>query len=77
MVGFHLRRGPVENFADARGADLDGYRRLFHALLDRGIYFPPSPLEALFVSLAHGGPAMAKAERAVVEAFATLGRRVP
>jgi len=76
MVGFHLRRGPVSNFADARAADLDGYPRLFHALLGRGIYFPPSPLEALFVSLAHGGPAMAKAERAVVDAFATLGRRV-
>ena len=76
MVGAHLRSGLVENFADARATDLDGYRRLFHALLGRGIYFPPSPLEALFVSLAHGASAMAKTDRAAADAFATLGRRV-
>jgi glutamate-1-semialdehyde 2,1-aminomutase len=36
------------------GAEItSGYPRLFHALLDRGIYLPPSPYEVGFLSTAH------------------------
>jgi len=35
-----------------RGITAD-YPRLFHALLDRGIYLPPSPIEVGFLSTAH------------------------
>lgn len=31
----------------------DGYPRLFHALLEQGIYLPPSPYEVGFLSAAH------------------------
>ncbi len=34
--------------------DTDGFARYFHAMLDRGIYLPPSQFEVAFVSLAHG-----------------------
>jgi glutamate-1-semialdehyde 2,1-aminomutase len=44
---------PVTDYASARMCDTDRYARFFHALLDAGVYFPPSQFEAAFVSLAH------------------------
>lgn len=43
----------VHNAGDARRCDRDRFARFFHGMLERGIYFPPSPFEAAFVSLAH------------------------
>jgi glutamate-1-semialdehyde 2,1-aminomutase len=44
---------PVTDYATARRADSQRYARFFHALLDAGVYFPPSQYEAAFVSEAH------------------------
>jgi glutamate-1-semialdehyde 2,1-aminomutase len=44
---------PVFDFATARKADAQRYARFFHALLERGVYLPPSQYEAFFVSAAH------------------------
>ncbi|HEU0073152.1 MAG TPA: glutamate-1-semialdehyde 2,1-aminomutase [Dehalococcoidia bacterium] len=41
------------DYASAREADAERYARCFHALLDAGVYFPPSQYEAAFVSTAH------------------------
>lgn len=38
----------------ARRADTALFARFFHAMLERGVYLPPSQFEAMFVSLAHG-----------------------
>ena len=38
----------------ARGCDRERFARFFHGMLERGVYLPPSPFEALFLSLAHG-----------------------
>lgn len=38
---------------DARRADVKRFRQFFHAMREQGIYLPPSPFEAMFVSLAH------------------------
>jgi glutamate-1-semialdehyde 2,1-aminomutase len=43
----------VENADDARKCDRKQFARFFHGLLSRGIYLPPSPFEAMFISLAH------------------------
>jgi len=43
----------VQSPADALGCDRETYAHFFHAMLARGIYLPPSPLEAMFISLAH------------------------
>jgi glutamate-1-semialdehyde 2,1-aminomutase len=45
--------GPVTDYASAKTADSAAFARFFHAMLDRGFYFPPAQLEAAFVSLAH------------------------
>jgi glutamate-1-semialdehyde 2,1-aminomutase len=54
MFGFFFREGPVRSYADARGADVELFRRFFHAALDRGVYLAPSAFEAGFTSAAHG-----------------------
>ncbi|MFN0130047.1 MAG: glutamate-1-semialdehyde 2,1-aminomutase [Verrucomicrobiales bacterium] len=44
---------PVKNLADAMNQDVAAFRRFFHACLEGGVYFAPSPYEAGFLSLAH------------------------
>ncbi len=53
LLGIFFADSPVTNYEAARGADHTRYARVFHALLDQGVYFPPSGYEALFPSLAH------------------------
>jgi glutamate-1-semialdehyde 2,1-aminomutase len=53
MLGFAFAAEPVRNFADAQAADHDLYARFFRAMLDRGVWLPPSGYEAMFVSAAH------------------------
>jgi glutamate-1-semialdehyde 2,1-aminomutase len=43
----------VRDADDARHADKALFARFFHAMLERGMYLPPSQFEALFISLAH------------------------
>jgi glutamate-1-semialdehyde 2,1-aminomutase len=45
---------PVRAGAKARASDAALYSRYFHGMLSRGIYLPPSPYEAWFLSTAHG-----------------------
>ncbi len=43
----------VLDYADAKKSDTARYAAFFNAMLDRGIFLPPSQFEALFVSAAH------------------------
>jgi glutamate-1-semialdehyde 2,1-aminomutase len=45
--------GPVRDFGEARGQSGAAYAAFFHAMLAGGIYLPPSPYEAWFLSAAH------------------------
>jgi glutamate-1-semialdehyde 2,1-aminomutase len=44
---------PVRSYDDARACDADRYAGFCRALLERGVYPPPSQYEAWFPSLAH------------------------
>ena len=44
---------PVRDFGAARGQSAAAYAAFFHGMLDRGVYLPPSPFEAWFLSAAH------------------------
>lgn len=44
---------PVVDLPSARAADEAAFGRWFHGLLARGVYWPPSPFEAAFLSYAH------------------------
>ena len=45
---------PVHDFSAAKRTNRDRYNRFFHALLNAGVYLPPSAFEAAFSSAVHG-----------------------
>jgi len=49
---------PVTDFAGARQQSTAAYAAFFHAMLDRGVYLPPSAFEAWFLSAAHDEAAL-------------------
>jgi glutamate-1-semialdehyde 2,1-aminomutase len=63
---------PVRNFDEARRADHDAYAGFFHALLEGGIYLPPSGYEAWFLSAAHGDAEIERTVEVVKNAAPTL-----
>lgn len=52
MFTLFMTDRPVSNFVDAKTCDLPLFGRYFHAMLKRGVYFPPSQFESLFMSTA-------------------------
>jgi len=53
LFSVFLTKDEVLDYATAREQDTGAYARFFHAMLDRGVYLPPSAYEAWFVSIAH------------------------
>ena len=53
MFGFYFAPHPIESHHDLETVDLERFSQLFHHLLDRGIYLPPSCLDAAGLSLVH------------------------
>ncbi|HKI85124.1 MAG TPA: aminotransferase class III-fold pyridoxal phosphate-dependent enzyme, partial [Thermoanaerobaculia bacterium] len=72
MLGVFLSPRPVRSLADVDASDREGFARLFHLLLERGVHLPPSPYETLFVSLAHGEGEIDETIAAFDDAFAQL-----
>src|SRR5262249_46088267 len=50
------------------------FRRLFHAALSRGVYFPPSGFEVCFLSMAHDDATLDAARAAIGLAAAEAGQ---
>jgi glutamate-1-semialdehyde 2,1-aminomutase len=63
---------PVTDHASARRCDTVRYARFFQAMLERGVYLPPSQFEAAFVSAAHGESEIADTIAAAAAAFAEI-----
>jgi glutamate-1-semialdehyde 2,1-aminomutase len=59
----------VRDYDDARAADAGAFARFHAAMLERGVYLPPSPFEAWFPSLAHGDTEFEATIEAAAEAF--------
>jgi glutamate-1-semialdehyde 2,1-aminomutase len=53
LAGFFFADDEVHDYDAARASDGERYARFFRAMLDHGVYLPPSRFEALFVSAAH------------------------
>jgi glutamate-1-semialdehyde 2,1-aminomutase len=53
LVTLFFSTDPVTDFAAATSCDLDAHAAFCRAMLERGIYPPPSQFEAWFASLAH------------------------
>lgn len=50
MISIFFSDRPVRNFRDASESDVGFFARLFHEMLSRGVYLPPSAYETWFLS---------------------------
>lgn len=72
MFGFFLLPELPQNYAKVMTSDSPRFNKLFHGLLDRGVYIAPALYEAGFVSSAHTDQDIADTVAAAAEVFASL-----
>ncbi len=72
MFGFFLLGGLPQNYGEVMTTDSARFNRLFHGLLERGVYIAPALYEAGFVSAAHSEADIAATVNAAREVFKIL-----
>jgi len=72
MFGFFLLPQLPQNYGEVMQSDVAKFGRLFHGLLDRGVYIAPALYEAGFVSAAHTEQDIAETVTAAREVFRGL-----
>ena len=68
---------PVVDFAGAQAQETWRYAPFFHAMLDAGVYLPPSAFESWFVSAAHDEEALSRIAEALPAAAAAAAADPP
>ncbi len=53
MVGVFFTNKPVTDFESAQKCDTEQFAKVWRALIDRGVYWPPSQFESAFISVVH------------------------
>ena len=69
MLTWFFQPGAVHDWDSAAKSDTQAFGAFHRAMLDRGIYLPPSQFEALFVSAAHTDGDIARTVEAAGHAF--------
>jgi glutamate-1-semialdehyde 2,1-aminomutase len=64
--------GPVTNYEQAAKSDTAAFGRFHRAMLDQGVWLPPSQFEAAFLSTAHGEEEVAATIAAARNAFQSV-----
>jgi glutamate-1-semialdehyde 2,1-aminomutase len=77
MLSAHFSAAAVTDCASSTASDSKRFARFFHALLDEGVYLPPSAYEAWFVSLAHSAEDIERTLAAARKGFAGLAAEAP
>lgn len=72
MFTWFFTPGPVTDWESASKSDAEAFGRFFRNMLDGGVYLPPSPYEAAFLSAAHTEEDVHKTIAAAKQAFATV-----
>ncbi len=72
LLTVYFREDPPIDAAESLASDREAYSRFFGAMLDAGIFLPPSPFEAWFLSLAHTDDDIDLAVDAATHAFAAI-----
>jgi glutamate-1-semialdehyde 2,1-aminomutase len=75
MFGIYFSARAPGTFAEVSTCDTDRFRRFFHAMLERGVYFAPSAFEAGFVSAAHDDAVLDATLEAARQAFAHIANQ--
>ena len=66
---------PVTDYASAASSDLEAFKVYFHAMLEQGIYLPPSQFETNFLSLAHSAEDIQRTIDVASVAFAKVAAK--
>lgn len=69
MWTWFFSAGPVENFKEAAKSDLAAFGRFHRAMLEHGVWLPPSQFEAAFLGTAHGEAEVQATIEAAGQAF--------
>ncbi len=69
MFTFFFSPQPVTDWDSAKCCDTAGFGRMFHFLLEHGVYMAPSQFEAGFVSAAHTEDDIRQTVDAMKQAF--------
>ena len=77
LTPFFVRDGQraVENYEQAIACDTQAYATFFHAMLQGGVFLPPSQFEAWFVGLAHSAEAIGQTVAVAKGAFAAVAAK--
>ncbi len=70
MFTWFFTAGPVTDWDSASKSDTEQFGRFFRAMLDSGVYLPPSQYEAAFLSAAHTEQDLQQTLAAANQAFA-------
>lgn len=69
MVTLFFAEKRPENFSEAKAANLESFKKFFWAMIQRGVYYPPSQFEAAFLSSQHESSIMEQVAEATVESL--------
>jgi glutamate-1-semialdehyde 2,1-aminomutase len=75
MWTWFFTANPVANYTQAAESDTAAFGRFHRAMLDCGVWLPPSQFEAAFLSTAHGAEEVAATIAAAREAFKAVTAR--
>jgi glutamate-1-semialdehyde 2,1-aminomutase len=69
MITFFFTSLAVTDYETAKRSDTKRFAKFFHAMLERGFYWPPAQFEAAFVSAAHSADDIERTITAAKESF--------
>jgi glutamate-1-semialdehyde 2,1-aminomutase len=72
MFTWFFTAGPVSDWSSASKSDTEAFGRFFRAMLDAGVYLPPSQYEAAFLGAAHSGKDVERTVAAAKQAFSLV-----
>ncbi|MGC9328317.1 MAG: glutamate-1-semialdehyde 2,1-aminomutase [Candidatus Hinthialibacter sp.] len=74
MMTIFFTDKPVIDFASASAADGKRYAQFWRSMLEQGIYLPPSPFEAFFLSISHSNRDLDRTINNAALAFKSLSK---
>jgi glutamate-1-semialdehyde 2,1-aminomutase len=72
MFTWFFQKGPVMDWDSASKSNTEAFAKFFHAMLDAGVYLPPSQYEAAFLGATHSEEDVQRTIAAAKQAFAGM-----
>ena len=72
MFTWFFQKGPVTDWDSASKSNTEAFGKFFHAMLDAGVYLPPSQYEAAFLGSTHAEEDVQRTVAAAKQAFAGM-----